>query len=141
MNFNPFKNGKGTSQQKTERQIQQIIDGRHAAGEGVHNNPNFEVFNRVNTDIAAIINSRSVVSQAAQQQNRMYANPTGMVSFGEDFMAVPVATNKSQRISMYRNIAEYPICRWCLDEIADDFIHSDSDGEFITLKLPDRLNA
>lgn len=42
---------------------------------------------------------------------------------------------------MYRSIAAYPICKWCLDEIADDFIHEDENGEFIHLKLPTRLNA
>ena len=63
------------------------------------------------------------------------------VSFGDDFLALPVATDKNQRISMYRSIAAYPICRWCLDEIADDFIHEDENGDVITLKLPTRLNA
>ena len=42
---------------------------------------------------------------------------------------------------MYRQIAQYPICRWCLDEIADDFIHDDENKNFITLTLPQRLNS
>lgn len=40
---------------------------------------------------------------------------------------------------MYRSIASYPICKWCLEEIADDFIHDDENKEFIKLNLPDRL--
>ena len=55
-------------------------------------------------------------------------------------MAMPLATNKSDRIAQYRKISKYSICDWCLDEIADDFIHIDDDGDFIKLKLPERLN-
>lgn len=40
---------------------------------------------------------------------------------------------------MYRNIAAYPICKWCLEEIADDFVHDDENRDFIKLTLPDRL--
>lgn len=54
---------------------------------------------------------------------------------------MPVASDKNQRIQMYRQIAQYPICRWCLDEIADDFIHDDENKNFITLTLPQRLNS
>ena len=55
-------------------------------------------------------------------------------------MAMPLATNKPDRIAQYRRISKYSICDWCLDEIADDFIHIDDDGDFIKLKLPERLN-
>lgn len=80
-----------------------------------------------------------MVSRAIRGQQSRLANPTMAVSFGDDFMAIPVATNKNQRIAMYRNIAQYPICKWCLEEIADDFVHDDENGNFITLQLPQRL--
>lgn len=80
-----------------------------------------------------------MVSQAVESQQMRTANPSMAVSFGDDFMALPVATNKNQRISMYRSIAAYPICKWCLDEIADDFIHDDDTKEFVHLTLPKRL--
>ena len=95
----------------------------------------------MNDDIATIINQRSIVTQATEKTLARTANPSMAVSFGDDFLALPVATDKNQRISMYRSIAAYPICRWCLDEIADDFIHEDENGDVITLKLPTRLNA
>jgi len=53
---------------------------------------------------------------------------------------MPLATNKAERIAQYRRIAQYSVCDWCLDEIADDFIHMDEDGNFIKLKVPERLN-
>ena len=121
-----------------DRQIHDII-GKGPAE--VQNNPNYRTFSRVNGDIQAIINSRSMISQAVERQNKVWANPSSAVLFGEDFLAMPVATNKAQRIAMYRSIASYPICSWCLDEIADDFVHEDENGDVITLRLPERLNA
>lgn len=35
----------------------------------------------------------------------------------------------------------YNICDWCFDEIADDFIHEDENGDIVTLGLPDRLGS
>jgi len=66
------------------------------------------------------------------------ANPIWQ-SFGIDsnLLVAPLATNKSQRLNQYRSMAQYPECDWCLDEIADEFIHEDAQGNFINLKLPD----
>lgn len=55
-------------------------------------------------------------------------------------MAMPLVTNKPDRIAQYRKISKYSVCDWCLDEIADDFIHTDEDGDFIKLTVPERLN-
>lgn len=71
----------------------------------VPNNPNYQVFSKINNDIAKIVNSRSMIQRAVQAQHSTSANPTWSVSFGDDFMALPVATNKQERISMYRSIA------------------------------------
>jgi len=56
-------------------------------------------------------------------------------------MAMPLATNKPERLAQYRRISKYLICDWCLDEICDDFLHEDENGNFINMKLPDRLNG
>lgn len=50
---------------------------------------------------------------------------------------MPVLTNKSERIRMYRAMSKYPEVEWCLEEIADDFLHEDEEGNYITLQLPD----
>ena len=55
-------------------------------------------------------------------------------------MAMPLVTNKPDRIAQYRKISKYSVCDWCLDEIADDFIHTDENGDFIKLTVPERLN-
>jgi hypothetical protein len=34
-------------------------------------------------------------------------------------------------------MAQYPECKFCLDELADDFLHEDSRGDYIKLSIPD----
>ena len=73
--------------------------------------------------------------QVAEQQP--LANPIWQ-TFGidSDMLLMPIATNKQDRIMQYRKIAKFPEADWCLDEICDEFIHEDENGNFINLKLP-----
>ena len=108
----------------------------------IQNNPNYQTFAQVNQDIQAIVNAKSVVANAAKDQQKRYgANPSWQTFFDGEMLTLPLATNKSERIDQYRRIAKYNICDWCFDEIADDFIHEDQNGDFIKLTLPDRLNT
>ena len=80
---------------QVDAQVRQIL-GPPQGGRGqVVNNSNYRTFSRVNSDIASIIDQRSVVSQVAREQMGRVANPTAAVSFGDDFLAIPVATNKN----------------------------------------------
>lgn len=106
----------------------------------IQNNPNYQTFANINQDIQAIVNAKSVVSHAAQAQNQRYANPSWQTFFDGEILALPLATNKNERITQYRRIANYNICDWCFDEIADDFMHENDNGELLTLTLPDKLN-
>ena len=123
INWNPFR-------RKTSDQTSQNIQ----------NNPNYQTFAQVNQDIQAIVNAKSVVSNAAKDQNRRFANPSWQTFFDGEILALPLATNKSERIDQYRRISKYSICDWCFDEIADDFIHEDENGDVIKLTVPDRLS-
>lgn len=106
------------------------------------NNPNYSAFNNIDADIAAIINSRrSVIDHEVENLNNRFANPSWQLFFNNDIAAMPLASNKRERIAQYRLIAKYPICDWCLNQICDDFIHEDENKNFITLKLPQSLNA
>ena len=124
MNWNPFR--------------------RHSAdqtSQNISNNPNYQTFAQVNQDIQAIVNAKSVVSNVTKEQNRRFANPSWQTFFDGEILALPLATNKSERIDQYRRISKYNICVWCFDEIADDFIHEDENGDIIKLTVPDRLTA
>ena len=105
----------------------------------IQNNPEYQTFAKVNQDIQAIINAKSVVSNAAKQQNKRFANPSWQTFFDGEMLAMPIASNKVERIDQYRRIANFAVCDWCFDEIADDFMHED-DGKLIKLSLPDRLS-
>ena len=134
--WNPFSK-KSTNDQ---HQSNNLNYGPNNSQGGLNNNPNYHTFSQINKDIEAIVNSKSVIGQGVQNQNQKWANPTWETFFDENIMAMPLATNKPDRIAQYRKISRYSVCDWCLDEIADDFIHTDEDGDFIKLKVPERLN-
>ena len=119
--WNPFAN------RKAPEPIQEQTDVR---------NPNYEIFNSVNNDIARVVASRSIVSQDIQK-NEVFANPIWNTFFQDGMLAMPITTNKAERIAQYRSMAKLSETQWCLDEIADDFINEDEHGDFIKLKLPD----
>ena len=119
--FNPF------ARRKAPEPIQEQTDVR---------NPNYEIFNSVNNDIARVVASRSIVSQDIQK-NEVFANPVWNTFFQDGMLAMPITTNKAERIAQYRSMAKLSETQWCLDEIADDFINEDEHGDFIKLKLPD----
>ena len=119
--WNPFSN------RKAPEPIQEQTDVR---------NPNYEIFNSVNNDIARVVASRSIVSQDIQK-NEVFANPIWNTFFQDGMLAMPITTNKAERIAQYRSMAKLSETQWCLDEIADDFINEDEHGDFIKLKLPD----
>lgn len=122
MNWNPFK------KQNKSSDVQ------------IRNNQNYQTFANINQDIQAIVNAKSVVANAAKRQNQRYANPSWQTFFDGEMLTLPLATNKAERLTQYRRIANYNICDWCFDEIADDFMHEDPNGDLIKLTLPDRLN-
>ena len=134
--WNPF----GKKSTNDQHQSNNLISQNSTSQGGLANNPNYHTFSQINKDIEAIVNSKSVIGQGVQNQNQRWANPTWETFFDENIMAMPLATNKPDRIAQYRKISKYSVCDWCLDEIADDFIHTDEDGEFIKLKVPERLN-
>ena len=124
--LNPFQRQKNstTSQQVTPQATLQT-------------NQNYQIFKDVNNDIQRIVSQRSIVSQQVQQQEPL-ANPIWQtLGVDSDMLMMPTATNKVDRILQYRRIAKFPECDWCLDEIADEFIHEDEHGNFINLTLPD----
>lgn len=43
-------------------------------------------------------------------------------------VALPLITNKAERIRQYRAMAMYSECDFCLSEIADDVLHEDENG-------------
>lgn len=124
INWNPFKRNKTSDQSSSN----------------IQNNSAYRVFADVNKDIQNIVNAKSIVAQNAKQYNQKFANPSWQTFFDGELLALPLATNKSERISQYRRIAQYDVCNWCFDEIAYDFIHEDENGNIINLTLPDRLN-
>lgn len=51
-------------------------------------------------------------------------------------IALPMLTNKPERIRQYRAMAQYTECDFCLCEIADDVLHEDETGSVVKLNIP-----
>ena len=104
---------------------------------GFNRNQNFEAFRALNNDISRAILSRSVINQNIEADHALATNPSWQIFSENGLYAMPVTSNKSERIAQYRNMAKYTQTQWCLDEIADEFIHTDEHGNFINLTLPE----
>ena len=100
----------------------------------------YDVFSQLNNDIVRAVSAKSIINQNIQQQQQQpgVANPVWQ-AFTDDsgLIAMPIATSKAERIAQYRTMAKHTQTQWCLDEIADDFIHEDEHGNIINLFLPD----
>ena len=49
--------------------------------------------------------------------------------------ALPIPSNKVERLNQYRQIANFDECAFCIEEIADDFLHDNESGDFIRLAI------
>lgn len=100
-------------------------------------NPNYSTFRSVNNDIEQIVASKSIIGRSVTEQ-QPYTNAIWQtLGLDSNMLLMPIATNKQDRLAQYRSIARFPETTWCLDEIADEFIHEDENGNFINLRLPD----
>jgi len=72
-----------------------------------------------------------------QTQTQITSPDNYFASIFSGMMAMPIYTNKSERIRQYRAMAVYPECDFCICELADDFIHEDEEQNFIHLHIPD----
>lgn len=100
-------------------------------------NQNYSTFKSVNDDIERIVAARSIINSRMVEQPEL-ANPFWQtLGVDSDILAMPIASNKTDRITQYRKISKFPECDWCLDEICDEFVHDDDKGNFINLTLPE----
>lgn len=98
-------------------------------------NKSAKAFSSVGNDIDYAVSRRSVIG--TQDTSQLISNPT-FQAINNAMTVMPNCSNKQERISQYRSIAMFPECDWCLDEICDDFIHTDEDGNFINIKFSNK---
>lgn len=103
--------------------------------EALRKNPNLNIFDNASNNIADIIDGKSVVSQF-KTPSQLNQAETFFDSLFSGIHAMPIYTNKGERIRQYRTMAEYTECDFCLCELADDMLHEDEEGEFIRLIIP-----
>ena len=115
---------------------QQPVQTKDKFGEdALQRNPNLNIFNNAQNNIADIIDRRSVVSQF--ETDTQLATPDKYFSsLFSGTLALPLYTNKAERIRQYRAMAMYSECDFCICEIADDVLHEDDTGQNIKLNIP-----
>jgi len=105
---------------------------------GLQRNPNYNIFRSVNNDIERIVSQRSIIGQKTAEVSPTVNPVWRTLGVDSDMLLMPIATNKADRLTQYRTIAQYTECQWCLDEICNEFIHEDVNGNYIVLNLPDK---
>lgn len=127
--------GRHKSRVETNATIDSIIgDGRNR---NPPLNPEFNTFRSIQRNIENIIMNHSEVAKVLEQGAKTGDYFTAINSL--DIM--PVITNKAARLQMWRNSSAYPEVNFCLQEIADDFIHYDENGDYIHLALNDNKDS
>ena len=127
--------GRHKSRVETNSTIDNIIgDGRNT---NPPLNPEFNTFRSIQRNIENIIMNHSEVAKVLEQGAKTGDYFTAINSL--DIM--PVVTNKESRLQMWRNSSAYPEVNFCLQEIADDFIHYDENGDYIRLTLNDNKES
>lgn len=102
-------------------------------------NSEYGTFRSIQREINDII-TNSQVSKALDDENA-YSNTADFFNVTNYLGAVPVLTNKNQRLQEWRRASAYPEVDFCLREIADDFIHEDENGDFIHLTINDNKDS
>lgn len=96
-------------------------------------NDSLQVFDAVEKNLADIISSRSVINSnlnELQPDSRQFFD-----SATNSLEPLPIISDKSSRITHYRTIADFSECAYCLDEITNEFIHTDDNSQFIYLRF------
>lgn len=124
--WNPLSWSKQKKTDDDNSNIQDDINSRNA---------NYDVFNSIGGDIEQAVASKSVITQ--YETTRPTAINTYAIT-ANGIEILPLQIDKTERIKQYRSMALFPECAWCIDEICNDFVHDDKDGNFIRLILPMR---
>lgn len=131
--FNFFRRNKTSTPDNVADEIKDIIGTTHK----VKNNPNFDTFNQIENTINNVVNNRSVFNEIPE----MFSQLPSYYSVIDELHTYPIETNKALRVKQYRTMSALPECDWCIEEIADDFIHENDAGVFIELVVKnDKLN-
>jgi len=98
-------------------------------------NPKFEEFFDKGTKRDEAL-SRQSISSSIQYNEELYANVLQNKDY-HNFMYANIQPDKGKRLGDYRVMAAYSEVADALDEICDEFINKDDNGDIVKLKLRD----
>jgi len=100
------------------------------------NNPKYELFHRLTKNREMKIMKQSVITgpHLNNDWNENLANGFNSDKGYHQYIYAKLDTDKARRLSEYRRMAAFAEVSDCLDEICDDFINKDDNGNVITLQ-------
>jgi hypothetical protein len=100
------------------------------------NNPKYELFHRLTKNREMRIMKQSVITgpHLNNEWNNQLATGFNSDKGYHQYIYAKLDTDKARRLSEYRRMAAFAEVSDCLDEICDDFINKDDNGNIITLK-------
>lgn len=119
---------------RTKAEVNQIVDKIVDSNNKISPalNSEFNTFRSIRRNIENVIANNSEISKVLENPNStMHDFATALNSLDIQ----PVITNKYERLQDWRNGSANPEVNWCLEEIADDFVHDDENGDFLHLYL------
>jgi len=124
---------------RTRGEVNQTIDDivKGSTNQNPPLNPEFNTFRAIQRDIESIITDHSEIAKVLDQGSRTGDFFTAINSMD----VLPVVTNKYQRLQTWRNASAFPEVNFCLEQIADDFMHYDENGDYIHLVLNDKKES
>ena len=137
--FGLFGKNRIRTKAETNQEIDEIVGRGQESNPAL--NPEFNTFKAITRNIEDIITNHSEVARVLEQA---VATGNFFSAANSSLNALPVITNKYQRLQVWRNSSAFPEVNFCLEQIADDFVHYDENGDFIHLTLNDKkesLNA
>jgi len=100
------------------------------------NNPKYELFHRLTKNREMKIMKQSVITgpHLNNEWNDRLASGFDSDKGYHQYIYAKLDTDKARRLSEYRRMAAFAEVSDCLDEICDDFINKDDNGNVITLQ-------
>ena len=96
-------------------------------------NPKYEVFQDLATDRASRVNQQSIFR--ANPEDEMGIGSVLVDKNFQRFMYANIDLDKVKRLQDYRRMSTYAELSDCLDEICDELLFEDTEGEYLNLKV------
>lgn len=129
------KQDKSLSEEELNQKIEDIMNQQSPKL-----NSSYYGFEKFSSDISqTILKNNSEINNAIANSSATNALNDFYTATGSIMDALPIITDKTQRLTQWRNMSAFHELDFCLNEIANDFFHYDDNNNFINLFVESNL--